>query len=47
MNEKVMFIYMIAGTHPYALGPRVKGNPFKLSGLLWYGVPMEDFELND
>jgi peptide/nickel transport system substrate-binding protein len=47
INEKTMFIYTVGTTTPSALGPRLKGNPFKLQPLLYWAGPMEDFELNE
>ncbi len=47
MNEKTMFIYMVGSSTPSVLGPRPKGNPFKIQPLIYWPAPMEDYELND
>ena len=43
--DRTMFIPLIASKAPTALGPRVKGDPFKIQPLLWYTAPFEDVEL--
>ena len=43
--DRTMFIPLIASNAPTALGPRVKGNPFRIQPLLWYTAPFEDIEL--
>ena len=45
--EKTMWIPLTSTNSPAALGPRVKGNPYKISPLLWFTTPFEDIELND
>ncbi len=47
--DKIMFIPLIGVTTPSAVGPRVKGNPFKIREPfpIWWPCPMEDLELND
>jgi ABC-type transport system substrate-binding protein len=46
IHEKMMFIPLTGSNCPTALGPRVKGDPFKIQPLIWYTAPMEDIELN-
>ncbi len=45
--EKTMWIPLTSTNSPAALGPRVKGNPYKIPPLLWFTTPFEDIELND
>ena len=45
-HDKTMFIHMVGSTSPAAIGPRVKGNPWKVRPLMWWVAPMEDMELN-
>jgi peptide/nickel transport system substrate-binding protein len=44
MHERTMFIPLRDSVAPYALGRRVKGDPFKID-LIWFTVPFEDVEL--
>lgn len=47
--ERTMWIPLISTVSPNAVGPRVKGNPFKVqppkSFRVWFPVPFEDIEL--
>ncbi len=43
--DRSMFIPLISSNAPSALGPRVKGNPFRIQPLLWYTAPFEEIEL--
>ncbi|TRZ76911.1 MAG: ABC transporter substrate-binding protein [Deltaproteobacteria bacterium] len=49
MHERTMIIPTIKSAVPTAMGPRVKGNPFKMSGgfPIWFPCPIEDYELNE
>jgi hypothetical protein len=49
MYDKTMIVPIVGGTAPTAVGPRVKGNPFKMNEPfpLWFPVPMEDIELKE
>ena len=49
MYDRTMLLPLIEATAPSAVGPRVKGNPFKMYKPfpLWFPCPMEDLELND
>ncbi len=47
--DRTMFITLNTVTSPAAIGPKVKGDPYKIKRPypLWYISPMEDVELND
>lgn len=45
IHERTMFIPLTSNNSPAALGPRVKGNPYKIQPLLWFTVPFEDIEI--
>ena len=45
VHEKTMWLPITENSIPTALGPKVKGNPFKIQPLLWLTVPFEDIEL--
>ena len=45
ISEKTLWIPLTEVTSPAALGPRVKGNPYKIQPLLWFTAPFEDIEL--
>jgi peptide/nickel transport system substrate-binding protein len=49
MNDRTMVIPLVRAAVPTAVGPRVKGDPFKMRGAfpLWFPSPMEDLELNE
>jgi ABC-type transport system substrate-binding protein len=42
--ERVMWIPLTGSSSPAAVGPRVKGNPFKIP-FVWFTTPFEDIEL--
>jgi len=42
-----MFIPLTDTNSPAALGPRVKGNPYKVQPLIWFTAPFEDMELTN
>jgi peptide/nickel transport system substrate-binding protein len=43
--ERTMWIPLTSTNSPAAIGPRVKGNPYKVQPLVWFTVPFEDIEL--
>jgi peptide/nickel transport system substrate-binding protein len=45
IHEKVMYLPLTMTNSPAALGPRVKGDPFKIQPLIWFTCPFEDLEL--
>jgi len=45
MHEKTMMIHLTGINSPAAIGPRVKGNPYKIQPLIWFTAPLEDIEL--
>lgn len=49
INDRTMVIPLVRAAVPSAIGPRVKGDPFKMRGAfpLWFPSPMEDLELNE
>ena len=44
-RERTMFIPLTSTNSPAAIGPRVKGNPYKIQPLVWFTAPFEDIEL--
>ncbi len=45
VQEKVMWLPLTSTNSPTAVGPRVKGNPYRVQPLLWITAPFEDMEL--
>ncbi len=45
-HERSMWLPLTSTNSPAALGPRVKGNPYKIQPLMWFTTPFEDIELN-
>jgi ABC-type transport system substrate-binding protein len=43
--ERTMWIPLTSTNSPAAIGPRVKGNPYKVQPLIWFTAPFEDVEL--
>ncbi len=43
--ERTMFIPLTDTNSPAAIGPRVKGNPYRIQPLIWVTAPFEDIEL--
>jgi hypothetical protein len=43
--ERTIFIPLTDTNSPAGLGPRVKGNPYKIQPLIWFTAPFEDMEL--
>jgi peptide/nickel transport system substrate-binding protein len=46
VHERTMWIPLTSTNSPAAIGPRVKGNPYKIQPLIWFTCPFEDIELN-
>lgn len=46
IHERAMVLPLTTTNSPAALGPRVKGNPYKIQPLNWFTSPFEDMELN-
>ena len=47
IHEKTMVIPITSTNSPTAVGPRVKGNPYKIQPLIWFTAPLEEIELNE
>ncbi len=45
IHDKAMFLPLASSNSPAAIGPRVKGNPYKIQPLIWWTAPFEDIEL--
>ncbi len=45
IHDRTMFIPLTSTNSPAAVGPRVKGNPWKIQPLIWFTAPFEDMEL--
>jgi peptide/nickel transport system substrate-binding protein len=45
IHDRTMFIPLTSANSPAAVGPRVKGNPYKVQPLIWFTAPFEDIEL--
>jgi peptide/nickel transport system substrate-binding protein len=45
IHERTMWIPLTSTNSPAAIGPRVKGNPYKIQPLIWFTTPFEDIEL--
>ena len=47
--DRTLIVHLVRASVPSAIGPRVKGDPFKFrQGFpLWFPSPMEDLELNE
>jgi ABC-type transport system substrate-binding protein len=43
--ERTMWIPLTSTNSPAAIGPRVKGNPYKIQPLIWFTAPFEDIEI--
>jgi peptide/nickel transport system substrate-binding protein len=46
IHDRVMWLPLTDTNSVAAVGPKVKGNPFKLQPLIWFAAPFEDIELN-
>jgi peptide/nickel transport system substrate-binding protein len=48
MYDRTMTIPILTGNSPTGLGPRIKGNPYKIQKPypMWFMAPFEDIELN-
>ena len=47
MYEKTMMIHLTEINSPAVVGPKVKGNPYKIQPLIWFTAPLEDIELQN
>ncbi len=45
--HKTMYIYLYYIISPSGFGPRVRGNPIRVSAPVFFAAPFEDMELND
>jgi ABC-type transport system substrate-binding protein len=45
--EKRMLPPLTSLNSPTAVGPRIKGDPFKIQPLIWFTAPFEDIELQN
>ncbi len=45
IHQRTMFIPLTNTNSPAAVGPRVKGDPYRVQPLIWYTAPFEDMEL--
>jgi peptide/nickel transport system substrate-binding protein len=43
--DKVIWIPLTNTNSPAAIGPRVKGNPYKIQPMVWFTAPLEDIEV--
>jgi peptide/nickel transport system substrate-binding protein len=46
VHERRMWLPLTDTNSPAAIGPRVKGNPYKIQPMIWFTCPFEDIELN-
>ena len=47
IQEKRMFVPLTNTNSPAAIGPKVKGNPYKIQPLIWFTAPMEEIEIEN
>lgn len=47
IHQKTMFIPIRSSATPHALGPKVKGDPFKIQPFIFFTAPYEDVEMAD
>jgi peptide/nickel transport system substrate-binding protein len=47
IHERTMFIPVTRVGSPAGIGPKVKGNPYKVQPLVWFIAPLEDIEINE
>ncbi len=45
IHDRTMFIPLTSTNSPAAVGPRVKGNPWRIQPMIWFTAPFEDIEL--
>ncbi len=45
--EKSMLLPLTSLNSPTGVGPRIKGDPFKIQPLIWFAAPFEDIELQN
>jgi peptide/nickel transport system substrate-binding protein len=46
VHERRMWLPLTDTNSPAAIGPKVKGNPYKIQPMIWFTAPFEDMELN-
>ncbi len=46
IHERTLLIPLTSNNSPAAVGPKVKGNPYRAQPLIWFTAPLEDIELN-
>ncbi len=44
--QRRMWLPLTNTNSPAAIGPKVKGNPYKIQPMIWFTAPFEDIELN-
>jgi len=45
VQERTMWIPLTSTSSPAAVGPKVKGNPYRIQPIIWFAAPFEDIEL--
>jgi ABC-type transport system substrate-binding protein len=45
--DKTLWLPLTSTNSPAGVGPRIKGNPYKVQPLLWFTAPFEDIELGN
>jgi len=45
IHERTMWIPLTSTNSPAAIGPKVKGNPYKIQPIFWFTCPFEDIEI--
>lgn len=45
VQERIMWIPLTSTSSPAAVGPKVKGNPYRIQPIIWFAAPFEDIEL--
>jgi len=45
--DKTVWLPLTSTNSPAGVGPRIKGNPYKVQPLLWFTAPFEDIELGN
>ncbi len=43
--ERIRWIPLTSTVSPTAVGPKIKGDPYKIQPFLWFTAPFEDIEL--
>jgi peptide/nickel transport system substrate-binding protein len=47
IHERTLWISVSSSNSPAAVGPRVKGNPWRAQPIIWFTAPFEDVEIMD